>query len=209
MKKQLIALCLLSGSAAHASIIDFADSQFATTFGSASALYTDTVTFDGVDFEVTADAFGGNGFRLNTIFGGQNFGKAGNGLISLSFTSTQDVVFTSIVGSDRSDLPPVTTNPDLPFDLLVDAVPVVTDFTFTAAGEIWDFADITLSAGSSLTIAADVSDVTSAAVLGALSFARPIPTSDMPAPATLALLGLGIVALGYRRRKAVTPAEPT
>jgi hypothetical protein len=193
----MAAALALASPLTHAGIIDFSDSQFDTTFVSPGP-YTDTVSFDGVSFDVTAISRGADGFRQNFFGWGQNFGVAGNGLYSLAFVAAQDLVFTQLTGIDRSNIDADTG--ELPFELLLDGVSVASGYQFTAAGSTWDFSDITVAAGAEFTIREiGTGDPNSRAIIGALNFE--LSHARVPEPAGLPLMLIGLGGLVAVRRK--------
>jgi len=198
MKKTFFAAVALTlaTTLAHGAMIDFNDSQFNNTFVIPGP-YTTVVTFDVVDFGVAAVARGADGFRRAN--GGQNFGVSGNGLFSLAFSTTQDVIFTSLTGRDLSNIDQDTV--ELPFDLLVDGTAIESGHQFTSVTSIWDFDDISVSAGSVFTIReVGTSDPNSRAVISALNFELADARVPLPASFSLMLAGLGALAVARKRR---------
>ena len=202
MRKLLSVLCVIT-LPAQAGIIDFRDSQFASSF--VGGAFSRIVTFGDVDFAVTPVSRGANGFTR--VSEGQNFGVGGNGLFSLAFVATQDLVFTSLSGRDRSNLDSDTEA--LPFDLLLDGGLIESGHQFLPTGSIWDFADISVSAGSTFLIReTGGGDANSNAVLSSLSFSNVREVNEVPAPGPIGLLGAGLVAIAGLRRNRAGSVEP-
>lgn len=180
----------------------FADSFSGTAvFNDLNNPNTNDVVFTGTFANPSFSFSGGNGFVYSnflTITASTNQG--GNGVIS--GTDTLSIVLSFV-------LPDSQNNP-------VNGTGTITGHTNNAAGTIsWDDATILFADGSSLLAhlptfsfsAADISNGKTAVVGGNLNLTvtgdRSITTATAPEPASLALMGTGVLAAASALRKRI------
>jgi len=208
MRTLMAGAFVIAGAAVQAGTLDFAGSEFATTFPQAGDPDSvANVTVDGVDFTVTAQARGTNGFRQNSD--GLGFGVPGNGMYSISIVASADVMFESLTGIDRAILSRTTASR---FDGTAGGVGVFDDLAIpTALGSV-DFADFTLTAGDVFNLAYDFTDRTgfnsifASATISGLSFSKVVTDpgtnpNAVPLPAGMPLLLAGLGAFAWVRRR--------
>ncbi len=187
---------------AQASTLDFTTATYASTFG--QNVVTDTV--DGVNFTITATAYGSDGFR-QANGGGLSFGRPGNGMTSLLIQADQQVTFNSMTGRGHG-----LAAPQLPFIMgypgtqaqppvgfasaMLETVSFPIDPNATSpSGLMFIFGiDLTAPGGSS---------ILSSALIRSFDFTVANAVSAVPLPAGLALMftGLGFLGFAGRRKK--------
>lgn len=199
----------VTATGAIGATVDFADPAFDSTFGPIIAPFTDTQVIDGVTFNFAAESRGANGYRqidsvtfvpvtVRTPIG-LTFGPGGNGMEYLEFVASEDLIIESLAGIDQSNIDSDTT--ELPISISVGGVSQGSS-SFSSSGSIWDFADITLTAGTVFRIAdAGTGDPNSNAVLGQLQFSIADSVTPVPLPAGLPLMLVGLGALGLAKRR--------
>jgi hypothetical protein len=189
---------------AQAASIDFTDSAFGTTFpASGDPASTASVAVDGVNFVVTAEARGTDGFRQSFDSAGLSFGLPGNGMFSISIVADTDVTYESFFGENRTQSG--FSTPQL-FNLLAGGSMVDTGLSFGTSFGTVDFADLFVAAGTAFVIDVDFTarsgynSIYAQAILGSLDFSKAMAPIPLPAGLPLLLLGLGGLALVRKKR---------